>query len=87
MANLNAPPQAPLIDQTGITRDWLIWFTQVWRGLGGPVRLSSYTVATVPDATVNEGALIYVSNESGGATVAFATGGQWRRVQDRAIIS
>lgn len=55
---------------------------------GGWIRTKSYTVATVPSAsTAGAGAQIYVSNESGGATVAFSDGTNWRRVADRAIIS
>ena len=50
--------------------------------------LRNYTVATVPDATSHDYGLIFVTNETGGATVAFADGsGNWRRVQDRAIVS
>ena len=48
--------------------------------------LPSYTVSTLPAATT-AGRLIYVSNESGGATVAFSNGVNWLRVQDRAIVS
>lgn len=48
---------------------------------------SNFTVTTVPDATRYEGRLIYVSDETGGATMAFSDGTDWRRVQDRAIIS
>ena len=44
-----------------------------------------YTVATLP--VVIEGAMIYVSDETGGATLAFGDGTDWRRVQDRAIVS
>lgn len=53
----------------------------------GPVMFPSYTVATVPDATdfLNHG--IYVSNETGGAVLAFSDGTNWRRVTDRAVIS
>lgn len=47
----------------------------------------SYTVATVPDATKSETRLIYVSDESGGKTLAFSNGVNWLRVQDLAIIS
>lgn len=47
----------------------------------------TYTVATVPDASLSESRLIYVSDEVGGATLAFSDGTNWRRVQDRAIIS
>ncbi|MDP2358027.1 MAG: hypothetical protein Q8M31_18450 [Beijerinckiaceae bacterium] len=54
----------------------------------GPIRVGSYTVATVPSAsTVGAGSFIYVSNETGGATIAFSDGTNWRRLSDRAIIS
>lgn len=52
-----------------------------------PYILASYAVANVPDAAYWEGALIYVSDEAGGATVALSDGTDWRRVQDRAIVS
>lgn len=52
-----------------------------------PLRLISYTVATVPTASLWEGALIYVSDETGGATPAFSDGTNWRRVADRAVVS
>ena len=48
--------------------------------------LPSYTTSTLPSATVS-GAMIYVTNESGGAVPAFADGTNWRRVTDRAIIT
>jgi Protein of unknown function (DUF2793) len=53
----------------------------------GPVRVKSYTVATVPSAAAGAGQTIYVSNESGGAVIAFSDGTNWRRVTDRAVIS
>lgn len=54
----------------------------------GPVRLGQFTVATVPDASViGAGVLIFVSNESGGAVIAFSDGTDWRRLTDRAVIS
>lgn len=54
----------------------------------GSVKSSSYTVATVPSASTHgAGAQIYVSNESGGAVMAFSDGTNWRRVTDRAIVS
>jgi len=46
-----------------------------------------FTVATVPDATINESMTIYVSDEAGGATLAFSNGTNWLRVQDLAVIS
>jgi hypothetical protein len=52
-----------------------------------PFTLPSYTVAGVPSAATYTAGLIYVSNESGGATLAFSNGVNWLRVQDRVIIS
>ena len=46
----------------------------------------SFTVATVPSAT-QPGQMIYVTDETGGSTIAFSDGSNWRRIQDRAIIS
>jgi len=45
----------------------------------------SYTVGTLPGGAA--GTIIYVSNESGGAVLAFSDGTNWRRVTDRAIVS
>lgn len=53
----------------------------------GPIRAKSYTVARVPAADTGAGQMIFVSNESGGATLAFSDGTSWRRVADRAVIS
>lgn len=48
----------------------------------------SYTVAGVPSAaTAGAGAMIYVSNETGGAVPAFSDGTNWRRVTDRTVIA
>jgi len=55
---------------------------------GGTVRLAASTVAGLPPAAgAGAGALIYVTNESGGAVVAFSDGTAWRRVTDRAIVT
>jgi len=54
---------------------------------GGFIKPESYTVATLPSAVTYAGSMIYVSNETGGATVAFSDGTNWRRVQDRNIVS
>lgn len=52
------------------------------------LRPASFTVATAPSASaLGDGATIYVSNESGGAVLAFSDGVAWRRVTDRAVIS
>ncbi len=48
----------------------------------------SYTVAGLPSAsTAGAGAAIYVSDETGGAVLAFSDGTNWRRCTDRAIVS
>lgn len=52
-----------------------------------PVILPTYTVAGVPSAATYPRGLIYVSDEVGGAVVAFSDGTNWLRVTDRAIIS
>lgn len=53
---------------------------------GTRLNLPSFTVATLP-GIVTGGGLIYVSNEAGGAVIAFSDGTNWRRVTDRAIVS
>ena len=52
-----------------------------------PVRLPSYTVASLPNAAANVGSLIYVSNASGGSIPAFSDGTNWRRVDNRNVVS
>jgi hypothetical protein len=53
-----------------------------------PTSHDGYTVAEAQALTyINPGDMIYVSNESGGATMAFYDGTNWRRIQDRQIIS
>lgn len=47
----------------------------------------SYTVATLPAAADNPRLTVYVSDEAGGAVLAFSDGTSWRRVTDRAVVS
>jgi hypothetical protein len=54
--------------------------------LGDQVRLTSYTVATLPDVP-DEPGMIFVSDETGGAVMAFSDGTNWLRCTDRAIVS
>lgn len=49
-------------------------------------QVKSFTVATLPDVT-QPGQMIYVSDEAGGAVLAFSDGTNWRRSTDRAIVS
>ena len=53
----------------------------------GAIKVKTYTVATAPSAAVAAGQIIYVSDESSGATLAFSDGTDWRRASDRAVIS
>jgi hypothetical protein len=52
-----------------------------------PVVFQSYTVAQANALTATAGATIYVSNETGGGTLAYGNGTNWLRVKDAAIIS
>ena len=47
----------------------------------------TYTVAGLPSAASYPRGVVYVSNEVGGATLAFSDSTNWRRVQDRAVVS
>lgn len=86
-------PRKPFLDKAGqMARDAFTRLNDLINRTGGERGealgpLPSYTVATLPSAANNPRALIYVSNESGGATVAFSDGAAWRRVQDRAVVS
>ena len=50
------------------------------------IGVDSYTVLGAPAATT-AGQIIFVSNETGGAVLAFSDGTNWRRVTDRTVIS
>lgn len=53
-----------------------------------PTPHDSYTVSQAQSLVyVNAGDMIFVSDEAGGATMAFYDGANWRRIQDREIIS
>lgn len=53
----------------------------------GPLRVKSYTVAAMPAANAGAGQIVHVSNETGGAVLAFSDGTNWRRVTDRAVVA
>lgn len=78
------------------SREWLDWFNSVRNRLGeGPFKLQSYSVSSLPSAaqygsivTGKEfSSMIFVYDETGGPTLAFSDGTDWRRVQDRSIVS
>lgn len=61
---------------------WLQWIDSVLN------RPESFTVATLPSASGRgPGAMVYVSDEVGGAVLAFSDGVNWRRVTDRGVVS
>ena len=53
--------------------------------ISGPTG-DSFAVASLPNAA-QPGQMIYVSDETGGATMAFSDGTNWRRITDRAVVS
>ena len=69
---------------TRLAQDLTDWVMNLRRG---PQKLTLYTVATAPTAANYRGAMIHVSDESGGEVPAFSDGTNWRRVTDRAVIS
>lgn len=87
---VRAPIQASFLTPANtVSSIWALFFTAIADKVssGVPVALPVSTVAAVPTAANYTGTVIYISNESGGATIAFSDGTNWRRVQDRAVIS
>lgn len=81
------PKDGDLIVENGIAKPQFFSFTdQITRAINGN-KAPIFTVTTVPDATLSEAAIIYVSDETGGATLAFSNGTNWVRVQDLVTIS
>ena len=65
-----------------------IYTIQTLLDVNGAVRVKSYTVAGLPSASgEGAGAMIFVSDETGGAVLSFSDGTDWRRVTDRAVVS
>lgn len=69
---------------SGIVFDRRLALIPTW---GGFIKPEAYTVATLPVASAYPGTVVYVSDETGGATLAFSDGTDWRRVQDRIVVS
>lgn len=56
--------------------------------VGGAARVGQYAKAALPSAASSgAGAIIHVTDEAGGAVLAFSDGTAWRRVTDRAVVS
>jgi hypothetical protein len=81
-------------------RKWELWGNQVQTVLtpfmsriestffrqGRIPRLASFIAAELPSPQT-PGEIIYVSDETSGAVIAFSDGTNWRRTTDRAIVS
>lgn len=93
-------PRKPFLNQVGqMTRDAFTRLDDLIRRTGGEngqyMAMPSRTVAELQaiaaneDARPKESAVALCSNESGGATLVFYVTAelQWRRAQDRAVIS
>ena len=76
-------------------QDVELWIKQVYENLNGVNDTKSYTVAELADipalvydpASRGRAAFVYVSDEAGGAQMAFSDGTNWRRFSDRAIVT
>ena len=55
--------------------------------IGGALRVGTFAKASLPAASAGAGQIIHVSDEAGGAVLAFSDGTSWRRVTDRAVVS
>jgi len=60
-----------------IPLSWLQWFDSIVRYTKSPVTPPTYTVATRPDVTLNEGGIIYVSDGAAGAKFQGSDGAAW----------
>lgn len=54
---------------------------------GGPVGTHPYSLATLPAAATFPRAMIYVSDMTGGAQIAYSDGVNWRRMSDLSVAS
>ena len=52
-----------------------------------PMQLVGKTVAELGTLVASVGSIVFCTNESGGSTVAFYDGSDWRRVSDRQVVS
>lgn len=88
-----SPPPSHVGDVNSYS--WKKWFNELFDRVGsGPFSVPGYTVAGLPSATNNGStsndlfsSIVFVSDESGGATLAFSDGTNWRRVTDNNIVS
>ena len=85
---ISPPPRQTQSIELRALYGWAVRLADLFNEQHGlALTLQGYTVATVPDATIYEGRLIYITDETGGSSPAFSDGTNWRRTTDRAIIS
>lgn len=84
---VDTPQSGDKITEEGIPTDQFQSLLEAYEIAINELAPPSFTVATVPDPAVSEARFIYVSDEAGGATMAFSDGVVWRRTQDRNVIS
>jgi len=96
MPNSSRLDPPPTITDSSIGFEMAKWFHSIYEALGPfPFKIPGYTKANLPSALIAASntsgkefsSLIYVRDEVGGPTVAFSDGINWRRVQNRAIVS
>ena len=91
MSRVITSPQPTEAVLTGnlFARLWWGWVSRVTSILQGkePIRIASYTVATLPPAADWSGGVVIVSNEAGGHTLAVSDGTDWLRVSDGTEVS
>jgi hypothetical protein len=76
-----------LTDGAGVLRQ-ILTLSATKLTVDGAVRVKSHPKASLPSASgEGAGAILYVSDEAGGAVLAFSDGASWRRVTDRAVVS
>lgn len=54
---------------------------------GGPVVFATYSASSLPSVSGYTGAMIYVSDDLDGPTMAFCDGANWLRVRDNAVVT
>lgn len=72
---------------TGLVRSLVTELQQHAVRLNAAAAGDSIAVADLPDPATMTGQMVFVPDETGGATMAFSDGSDWRRVQDRAVVS
>lgn len=55
--------------------------------LSGVLKMAPFTLGTLPTASSNAGGLIYVTDASGGPTIAFSNATDWISLEDGSILS